>query len=249
MPHTPPIRRDRLVTALGSCFADEIRIWLRDRGFRVNDDFRAGSSYPHVEDSTVPLWLGSGLGEDSTVPLWLGSGLGAATVCYAHAMHMPCTCHAHAMHMLCTCCAHAVHVLCTCYVTCSMCMCMCMHMCMHMCVCMCMHMCMCMCIYACMCMRMPRRAQQRSLTLQAAPPRHQPHATSPTPPAPRHQPYRPMSMSMCLQPVRKHPTPDQVPLLQCSAGLVNTFVLLQQFRWAFEGRRFSDDLWVGASYP
>jgi len=56
-----------------------------------------------------------------------------------------------------------------------------------------------------------------------------------------------MSMSMCLQPVRKHPTPDQVPLLQCSAGLVNTFVLLQQFRWAFEGRRFSDDLWVGAS--
>ena len=37
-----------------------------------------------------------------------------------------------------------------------------------------------------------------------------------------------------------------MPLLQCSAGLVNTFVLLQQFRWAFEGRRFSDDLWVGA---
>ena len=86
MPHTPPIRRDRLVTALGpnpipnpnpkpkpipipnpnpnptptptpnpdpdqvtalgSCFADEIRIWLRDRGFRVNDDFRSGTSYP-----------------------------------------------------------------------------------------------------------------------------------------------------------------------------------------------------------
>jgi hypothetical protein len=89
MPSTPPIRTDRLVTALGSCFADEIRIWLRARGFRVNDDFRSGTSYPHVEDSTVPL-------------------------------------------------------------------------------------------------------------------------------------------------------------LQCSAGLVNTFVLLQQFQWAFEGRSFSDDLWVGA---
>ena len=55
MPASPPIRRDRLVTALGSCFADEIRIWLRSRGYRVNDDFRAGSSYPHLEDSAVPL--------------------------------------------------------------------------------------------------------------------------------------------------------------------------------------------------
>ena len=33
---------------------------------------------------------------------------------------------------------------------------------------------------------------------------------------------------------------------QCSAGLVNTFVLLQQFEWALEGRSFDDDLWVGA---
>ena len=44
-----------MVTALGSCFADEIRIWLRARGYCVNDDFRSGRSYPHVEDTTVPL--------------------------------------------------------------------------------------------------------------------------------------------------------------------------------------------------
>jgi len=43
------------VTALGSCFADEIRIWLRARGFRVNEDFRQGMAYPHAEDSIVPL--------------------------------------------------------------------------------------------------------------------------------------------------------------------------------------------------
>ena len=35
LPREPPIRRDRLVTALGSCFADEIRIWLRDKVRRV----------------------------------------------------------------------------------------------------------------------------------------------------------------------------------------------------------------------
>jgi len=56
MPRAPPIQRSRLVTALGSCFADEVRLWLRARGFLVNDDFRAaGTSYPHVEDSAVPL--------------------------------------------------------------------------------------------------------------------------------------------------------------------------------------------------
>ena len=55
MPASPLIRRDRLVTALGSCFADEIRIWLRARGYRVNSDFRTGSSYPYLEDSTTPL--------------------------------------------------------------------------------------------------------------------------------------------------------------------------------------------------
>ena len=54
-PHAPLIRADDMVTALGSCFADEIRIWLRARGYRVNDDFRSGRSYPHVEDTTVPL--------------------------------------------------------------------------------------------------------------------------------------------------------------------------------------------------
>lgn len=54
-PGRPLIGRESLVTALGSCFADEIRLWLRARGFRVNEDFRSGSSYPHVEDSTVPL--------------------------------------------------------------------------------------------------------------------------------------------------------------------------------------------------
>ena len=37
-PPAPPISRAKLVTALGSCFADEIRIWLRDRGYKVNDD-------------------------------------------------------------------------------------------------------------------------------------------------------------------------------------------------------------------
>ena len=46
-PERPPIRRDKLVTALGSCFADEIRIWLRERGYRVNDDFRSGKSCAH----------------------------------------------------------------------------------------------------------------------------------------------------------------------------------------------------------
>ena len=55
MPTAPPIQRDRLVTALGSCFADEIRIWLRARGYRVNEDFRSGGTYPHLEDSAVPL--------------------------------------------------------------------------------------------------------------------------------------------------------------------------------------------------
>ena len=55
MPHSPPIRREKLTTALGSCFADEIRIWLRERGYKVNDDFRSGKSYPHLEDSAVPL--------------------------------------------------------------------------------------------------------------------------------------------------------------------------------------------------
>ena len=54
-PAAPPIQRDRLVTALGSCFADEIRIWLRARGYRVNEDFRSGGTYPHLEDSAVPL--------------------------------------------------------------------------------------------------------------------------------------------------------------------------------------------------
>ena len=37
-----------------------------------------------------------------------------------------------------------------------------------------------------------------------------------------------------------------MPVLQCSAGLVNTFVLRQQFEWALEGKNFDDDLWVGA---
>jgi hypothetical protein len=56
MPRAPPIERGRLVTALGSCFADELRLWLRARGFLINDDFRTtGASYPHVEDSAVPL--------------------------------------------------------------------------------------------------------------------------------------------------------------------------------------------------
>ena len=54
-PTAPPICRDRLTTALGSCFADEIRLWLRAKGYRVNDDFRSGKSYPHLEDSAVPL--------------------------------------------------------------------------------------------------------------------------------------------------------------------------------------------------
>jgi len=39
---------------------------------------------------------------------------------------------------------------------------------------------------------------------------------------------------------------SSIPVLQCSAGLVNTFVLLQQFEWALERRAFEDDLWVGA---
>ena len=43
-PTAPPICRDRLTTALGSCFADEIRLWLRAKGYRVNDDFRSGKS-------------------------------------------------------------------------------------------------------------------------------------------------------------------------------------------------------------
>lgn len=56
LPRTPPIRRDSRVTALGSCFADEVRIWLRERGIAVNADFRtAAGSYPHVEDAFVPL--------------------------------------------------------------------------------------------------------------------------------------------------------------------------------------------------
>ena len=155
MPHTPPIRRDRLVTALGSCFADEIRIWLRDRGFRVNDDFRAGSSYPHVEDSTVPLWL--------------GSGLGAATVCYAHAMHIPCTCCAHAVHMLCTCYARAMsHAACACACACT-CACACACAYMHACACAC--------------------PVEHSSGARPSPSKLHPHATSPTPPAPRHQPH------------------------------------------------------------
>ena len=54
-PDKPPIRQNKLVTALGSCFADEIRLWLKDKGYRVNDDFRSGQSYPHLEDSAVPL--------------------------------------------------------------------------------------------------------------------------------------------------------------------------------------------------
>jgi len=54
-PEAPLIGNDSLVTALGSCFADEIRIWLRTRGYRVNEDFRRGTAYPHAEDSTVPL--------------------------------------------------------------------------------------------------------------------------------------------------------------------------------------------------
>mmetsp|Transcript_25337 Transcript_25337/g.81313 ORF Transcript_25337/g.81313 Transcript_25337/m.81313 type:complete len:358 (+) Transcript_25337:1131-2204(+) len=55
-PATPPLRRrDSMTTALGSCFADEIRIWLRARGYRVNGDFRTGHRYPHAEDSSVPL--------------------------------------------------------------------------------------------------------------------------------------------------------------------------------------------------
>ena len=54
-PSRPLVRRDGLVTALGSCFADEIRIWLRERGYPVNGDFRRGAAYPHVEDSVVPL--------------------------------------------------------------------------------------------------------------------------------------------------------------------------------------------------
>ena len=54
-PSAPPIHRDKLTTALGSCFADEIRIWLRAKGYRVNDDFRSGKSYPYLEDSAVPI--------------------------------------------------------------------------------------------------------------------------------------------------------------------------------------------------
>ena len=56
-PESPLVGRggDELVTALGSCFADEVRLWLRARGYAVNDDFRSGASYPHVEDSTVPV--------------------------------------------------------------------------------------------------------------------------------------------------------------------------------------------------
>ena len=56
-PESPLVGRggDELVTALGSCFADEVRLWLRARGYAVNEDFRSGASYPHVEDSTVPV--------------------------------------------------------------------------------------------------------------------------------------------------------------------------------------------------
>ena len=43
-----------------------------------------------------------------------------------------------------------------------------------------------------------------------------------------------------------HVEDSTVPVLQCSAGLVNTFVLRQQFEWALEGKNFDDDLWVGA---
>ena len=42
-PSAPLIERDDLVTALGSCFADEIRIWLRARGYRVNEVRGAGT--------------------------------------------------------------------------------------------------------------------------------------------------------------------------------------------------------------
>lgn len=54
-PSSPPLLRTSGVCALGSCFADELRLWLRARGYRVNEDFRRGGTYPHVEDSTVPL--------------------------------------------------------------------------------------------------------------------------------------------------------------------------------------------------
>jgi hypothetical protein len=37
-----------------------------------------------------------------------------------------------------------------------------------------------------------------------------------------------------------------LPIISCSSVLVNTFVLLQQFEWAFENKSFSDDLWVGS---
>ena len=43
-----------------------------------------------------------------------------------------------------------------------------------------------------------------------------------------------------------HVEDSTVPLLQCASGLVNTFVLLQQFEWALEGSTYDDDLWVGA---
>ena len=46
---------DPLMTPDGSCFADEIRIWLRAKGYRVNADFRTGSRYPYVEDSSIPV--------------------------------------------------------------------------------------------------------------------------------------------------------------------------------------------------
>ncbi len=35
-------------------------------------------------------------------------------------------------------------------------------------------------------------------------------------------------------------------MISCSANLVNTAVLLQQFEWAFEGKVFNDDLWIGS---
>ena len=49
--------------------------------------------------------------------------------------------------------------------------------------------------------------------------------------------------SCCAQDFRRgtaypHCEDSVVPLLQCAAGLVNTFVLLQQFEWALEGRAF-----------
>lgn len=55
VPSEPIITPASKVTALGSCFADEMRIWLREKGIAVNADERKGTAYPHVEDFHMPI--------------------------------------------------------------------------------------------------------------------------------------------------------------------------------------------------